>query len=89
LFHLKEEGVRACSALEEHQVHPHADAADTHNLPDGVDLGEAVEEVAPVLLEGQAVLGEEVVDELILLVVVDRHADRGSSVMRGLPWPWP
>ena len=76
LLDLQEQRIGAAAALEQHQVDPHADAADPDHLADHVDLGEPVEQAPPVLLQGQPVLGEQLVDEVGLLVVADRDPDR-------------
>ena len=85
LLALEEQGVGPAAPLEQDQVDPHADAAHPDDLADDVGLGEPVEQVAAILLEGRPVAGEEVVDQLGLLVVVDGGPDGGSSVMRGRP----
>ena len=86
LLALQEEWVDAAATLQQHEVDAHADAPDSDHLADHVGLGEPVEQVAAVVLERAPVAGQQLVDEGGLLVVVDRDADRRSSVMRGRPW---
>ena len=68
---LEEERVGAAAPLEEDQVDAHAHAAHAHHLADHVGLGEPVEEMATVLLQGQPVPAQQLVDEVGLLLVVD------------------
>ena len=88
LLDLEEQRIGAAAALEQHQVDPHPDAADPDHLADHVDLGEPVEQAPPVLLQGQPILGQKVIDEVKLLSspIVTRIG--GSSVIRGRPSPW-
>jgi len=76
LLDLQEQGVGGGAALEQDQVDLHPHAAYPHHLPHHVDHGEPVEQVTPVLLESQPVLGQQVVAEVILLIVADRDPDR-------------
>src|ERR1019366_3911915 len=69
--------IGAGAPLEQHQIDLHPDAAHPDHRTDHVYRGEPIEQAPPVLLEGQPVLGEQVVDEVILFVVVDGDADRG------------
>ena len=85
LLDLQEQRVGAAAALEQHQVDLHPHAAYPHDLADHIDLGEPVEQAPPVLLEGQPVPGEEVVDQVGLFVVADRDADRGILGYPGRP----
>jgi hypothetical protein len=75
LLDLQEQWIGAGTALQQHQVDLHAHAAHPHDLADHVDRGEPVEQGPPVLLQGYPVLGQEVVDQVVLLVVADRDAD--------------
>src|SRR6185437_1981804 len=75
LLDLQEQWVDPGSALQQHQVDLHAHAAYAHDLADHVDRGEPVEQAPPVLLQGNPVLGQEVVDQVVLLIVADRDAD--------------
>src|ERR1700722_3737106 len=75
LLDLQEQWVGATAALKERQVHPHTDAAYPHDLADGIDLGEPVEQNPAVLLKGQPVLGQEVIDQVGLLLITDRDAE--------------
>ncbi len=77
LLELQEEWVGPGASREEHEVDDHADAAHPHHLADHVHRGEAVEERAAVLLEGEPVSTEQVVDDVLLLLVVDGDAQRG------------
>ena len=52
LFDLEEEWISAVTALEQHEEHPHPDAAHAHHLSNGVGERESVEQVPPVLREG-------------------------------------
>ena len=85
LLDLKEQRIVAAAALEQHQIDTHADTADTDDLTDHIDKREAVEQKPPVLLQRQAVLGEELVDQVGLLVVIDGDANRGILVDPGPP----
>ena len=76
LFDLQEQRVGPGAALHEHQVDLHPHAADPNDLAHDVGLGEPVEQGPPVLLEGQPVLGQEVVDQVVLLLVADGDPDR-------------
>ena len=86
LLALQEEGIGTRAAREEHEVHHHADAAHPHHLADHVHRGEAVEQRPAVLLQGEPVPREQVVDDVLLLAVVDRDAQRG---LRGDARPAP
>ena len=77
LLALQEERVPGRAPFEEHEVHHHADAADPDHLADDVHRGEAVEEPAAVFLECEAVLPEETLHDVALLVVVQGHAQWG------------
>ena len=76
LLELQEERVATGAALEQREVHHHPDAADPDHLAHDVDGDEAVEEVPAIILERQPVVGDQVVDDVALFVVVERHAQR-------------
>ena len=76
LLDLEEQRVVAAAALEQHQIDPHADTADADDLADHIDQREPVEQTPEVLLQGQAIPGEELVDEVGLLFVIDGDANR-------------
>ncbi len=76
LLELQEQRVGAGAALKEHQVHPHADAADPHDLTDDVGQREPVEQGPPVALERLPVPGQQLPGDVGLLVVADRDPDR-------------
>ena len=76
LLDLKEQRVGAGAALEQHQVDLHPHTAHPDHLPHHVHHREPVEQAPPVLLEGQPVLRQQVIGQVILLVVADRDADR-------------
>src|SRR5436305_1247179 len=76
LLDLQEQGVGPGTTLEEHQVDHHSDAADPHDLANDVDRCESIEQAPSVFLQCQSVLGKELVDEIVLLIVADGDADR-------------
>ena len=80
-------GSALVAALQQHQIDPHPHAAHPHDLAHDVDDGEPVEQVPPVLRQGQPVgpRGPST-DECGLLgrrQIVTRIG--GSSVIRGRP----
>jgi hypothetical protein len=85
LLGLEEQWVSTAAALQEHQVDPHAHAAYSDDLANHIDGGKPVEQAPPVLLEGQPVPGQEVIDDVGLLVVAERDADRGLLGDPGTP----
>ena len=76
LLDLQKQGIRAGAALEQHQIDPHPDAAHADDLADDVDHREVIQEAPPVLRQGQPVLGQQVVDQIGLMIIVDRDPDR-------------
>ena len=79
LLDLQEQRIRLVRALQQHQVHPHADAADADDLADGVDEREAVEQVAAVV--GQRVAGSAAKTCLLERRLVVDDADRHRRVL--------
>ena len=84
LLDLQEEGVVATAALEQRQIDPHPHAADPHDLADQVNEREAVEEVAPILLQGHPVAGQAPGAQRILHRVGDADAQGRVLVDPGL-----
>ena len=78
LLDLQEQRVAAAAALEEDQIYAHADAGHPDHLADHVNRREAVEQEAPILLQGHPVAGEELVGQRVLLVV---DGNAGGSVL--------
>ncbi len=85
LLDLKEQRVGAGAALKQHQVDLHPHAAHPDHLTHHVDHREPVEQALPVLLKRQPVLGQEALDDVRLLVVADRDADRRVLGDAGAP----
>ena len=84
LLDLQKQGVVATAALKQGQIDPHPHAAHPHHLADQVNEGKAVEQVAPILLQGHPVAGQALVAQRVLHLVVDAGAQGRVLVDPGL-----
>ena len=78
LLDLQEQWVLLVATLEQHDEGSGADAADAHDLAGHVDDLEALQEPAPIVLQGRPVGAELVVDDALELV--DRETDARCQV---------